>query len=420
MRGADLDDALAALHRDRRAAAQLLGLTAVLGEAPVPLWLFAERPGALPEPLSGRTRAGERDLALAATALADRGLGRVDAGRITVPADVRDEVRGRMSARERGSFASTAVRLLFRAFPDRVGRPESRRRCRALAPHVLAVAEHPKGGGRTTAEVAHVLARLGAFFRSEDEPDRAEDALRRALEVAERGTPVEGPLRAVLADELSSVLAGRGRAEEAARLAARAAELAEASMPADSPQLPLLLSNAATTFREVDAPERAVRCYRRALSAAEASTSEAARPLVAELLAGLADAEMARGRWTPAEEAAERALEAAREAWGRPHPQTVRAAWMLADARRELGRDRDAARLFRRALEDEEELHGSGHPAVGQKALGLARHLQASGRPSEAREAYRTAAEAFESALGADSEPARAARRHLREVESGP
>lgn len=416
--GAELDAALADLHAGDRAAAQLLGLAAFLADDPLPAWLPAEHPDALPDPLAERARAGEDAVLLVAGTLAGRDLASVGDRALRVPAGLAERVRGRMSVRERGEFASAAAHLLFRAFPDRVGRPEERRRSRLLAPHVLAVAEHPRGGGRTTAEVVHTLARLGAFFRSEDEPGRAEASFRRALEVSERGAPVEGPLRAVLADELASVLAGQGRAEEAVATARRAVELAEETVEPDSPQLPLLLSNAATTFREVGEAGRAARCYRRALEAASGSGSEAARPLVAELLAGLADAEMAREEWRAAEEAAERALSAAEESWGDPHPQTVRAAWMLGDARRELGRHAEAARLFRRALAAEEELQGGEHPAVGQKALGLARHLDATGRPDAAREAYRKAADAFGASLGPESDAARAARRRLEELDA--
>lgn len=414
----ELGAALAELRADHRAAAQLLGLAAFLADAPLPAWLPAEQADALPEPLGERARAGEASVLRMAAALEERGLAVVEERRLRVPAAAAARVRDRMSVRERGEFASAAARLLFRAFPDRVGRTGARRRSRELAPHVLAVSEHTRAGGRATAEAVHALARLGAFFRTQDEPGRAEEAFRRALDVSERGAPVEGPLRAVLADELSSVLAGRGRSAEAVRLAGRAVELARETVAPDSPQLPLLLSNAATTFREAGEPERAARSYREALSAASASGSDAARPLVAELLAGLADAEMARGRWEEAEEAAGRALEAAEEAWGTPHPQTVRAAWMLGDARRELGDQREATRLFRRALEAEEELHGESHAAVGQKALGLARHLEAAGRTAAAREACRKASDAFAASLGRDSDAARAARRHLRRLEA--
>lgn len=416
--GEALDAVLAGLHAGRREAAQLLGILSFLAEAPVPTWLLAGHAEALPPPLGERARAGEEAVVRVARALAERDLADADDRAVRVPAAVAEAVRERMSVREAGEFASSAAHLVFRAFPDRVGRPGAERRSRALAPHVLAAAEHLGGGGRATAEAVHTLARLGAFYRSEDEPERAEAAFRRALEASERGAPVEGALRAVLADELSSVLAGRGRRAEAAALAERAVQLAGESLAADSPQLPLLLSNAATTFREVGELDRSARCFRRALECATGDGSDAVRPLVTELLAGLADVEMSRGRWDAASEVAERTLAAAEEAWGDPHPQTVRATWMLGDALREQGRPEAAARLFRRALAAEEELHGSDHPAVGQKALGLARHLESAGRTTEARDAYRRARQAFEASLGPDSEAARAARAHLEELEA--
>lgn len=409
----EIDALLAELHAEHREAAQLLGIASFLAGEPVPAWLLAEQADALPEPLSSRAAAGTGDLLLAAEPLVDAGLAGREEGGFRLDADAAREIRDRMSGRERGEFARTAIHVLFRAFPDRVGRPEDRDRSRSLAPHVRAAARHPRGGGRTTAEAVHTLARLGAFHRTEEEPDPAEEAFRAALEVAERGTPVEGPLRAVVADELAGLLAARGAREEALEMAARAGELALESLPGESPRLPMLLSNVATTFREAGDPEGAVRWLREALERLERAGVESARPLRVELLSEVADAELAREGWDAAREAAERAVELGREHWGAEHPHTARAAWMVGDALRGRGEMEAAAGAFRRALSWEEELQGPGHPAVGQKALGLGRHLEDAGRPGEAREAYARAVRAFEASLGEDSEAAVAARRHL-------
>lgn len=413
----ELDDLLARLHRYHRDAAQLLGVLSFLAPEPVPAWLVAGNPDAVPDALAGRARGGAGAVLAAAGPLVDHGLAEAAGDRsLRLPGKVAGEVRRRMRPRERGEFSGAAVHLLFRAFPDRVGRRRDRDRARVLAPHVHAAARHPRGGGRASAEAVHTLARLGAFHRTEGDPGSAERAFREALETAERGAPVEAPLRAVLTDELASVLAARGEDAEAAALASRAAGLAVESLEADSPRLPLLLSNAATTLREVGELEEAATIFRRAVEAA-ASGTEAARALVAELLGGLAGVEMARQAWEEAETAAGEALRMSAEIHGERHPQTARAAWMLGDAHRGRGRDRQAERLFRRALEIEEELHGPGHPGVGEKALGLARHLEDSGSPDAARSAYRRAAEAFGASLGRDSDPARAARERLEALE---
>lgn len=409
----DLDERLAELHAESPAAAQLLGLLACLADAPVPAWLLAGRGEALPSPLADRARSGADPVLRTADALGRRGLARVEDGTVRLSADASDAVRERMSGRERGQFGAAAVRLLFEAFPDRVGQPEDRGRCRTLAPHVRAAARHAGGGGRATAEAVHALARLGAFHRSEDELEAAEDAYRRALDLAERGTPVEGPLRAVLADELASVLAASGREGEAREKAERAVALAEETLSPDAPQLPLLLDNAATTFREAGVVDRAVECRRHALEAARGARSGATRPLEVELLAGLADLEMARERWTAAAEAAREGLDAAVAEWGERHPQTARLLWMLGDARLGLGDPEEAAGCFRRSLAVEEALHGEAHPAVGQKAIALGLHLEEGGRTEEARAAYRRAVAALEASLGPDSDPARTARGHL-------
>lgn len=409
---------VARLEGEHPGAFQLLGLLSFLGDEPVPTWALAEGHEALPSPLSSGAAAGEEALRETAAPLCERGWAEVDGG-LRVGSGAAAAARGCASPRQRGRFAAAAVSVLHRAFPDRVGRPEDARRCRALAPHVRAAAEHPGGGGRTTAEAAHLLARLGAFHRSEGEPEAALEAYRRAREVADRGEPVEDAFRAVLADETASVLAGLDRREEAARTAVEALELADAGLEPDEPRLPVLLSNVGTTFRELGRHDRACACFERALELVRAAGGAAGRPLAVELQAGLADVRMAQGRREEAALAAEGALAAAEELWGEEHPQVARAAWMLADALRGRGREERVLELYRQSLAVEEALHGERHPAVGQKALALGLHLEETGRTGPARDAYRRAREAFAEALGSDSDAAEAARRHLERLEDG-
>lgn len=418
-RGGARPGGLAALRSASPAASQLLGVLSHLGDEPVPTWVLAEGHEALPAPLSAAAEAGEGALMELAEPLSHRGWLEREEGTLRLTPGLAGEVVDGVTPRRRGRLAAAAVGALHRSFPDRVGRPEDRQRCRALADHVLAVADHARGGGRTTAEAVHLLARLGAYHRSEGELEEALEAYRRARTLAGRGDPVEDGFRAVLADETASVLVGLGRADEAAEAAVRAVELADAGLEPDEPRLPVLLSNVGTTFRELGRHDRACACFERALELVRETAGAGGRPLAVELLAGLADARMARGRRRGAARAAERALEEAEELWGDEHPQVARAAWMLADALR--GRPDQEARvleLYRRSLGIEAALHGEGHPAVGQKALALGLHLEETGRPGAARGAYARAREVFASALGPESDAAEAARRHLERVDA--
>lgn len=416
-RGPLTDGELARLHADSREAAQLLGVLAHVAEEALPAWAVAAGHAALPDPLAASARAGEDRVLTAASPLARRGWVEVDGGALRLDASVAEEVRGRMSGRERGSFGSAAVALLHRAFPERVGRPDDRRRCRDLAPHVLAAAGHPRGGGRSTAEAVHLLARLAAFLRSEGEGEAALEALRRARALAHgEGEPVDDAFRAVLGDETASLLAGLGREDEARETAEAARALAEEGLDASDPRLSLLLSNLGTTFRELELYERAAGCLERALSLAEASGSEAARPLSVELRASLADVLLAAGRHGEAADAARDALRVAGELPEDPHPQAARASWMLGDALRESGRGDDAVAPYRRSLRIERELHGDEHPGTGQKALGLGLHLEELGRTEEAEDAFRTAVDAFAASLGEEAEATRSARSCLERV----
>lgn len=330
-----------------------------------------------------------------------------------------DAVQGAMSGRERGAYLRAAAALLHAAFPERVGQPETRERCRSLAPHVRAVAGRVSGGGRTTAEAVHLLARLGAFYRSEGETADSLEVFRAAREVARRGEPVEASLRAVLADEEANALAALGRWEEAFAAVEDLLALAADGIGTEDPRYPMLLANAAAVLREGDAADRAAELLERAVEAVDRSGSPAARPLGVELAVDRAEALLAAARPAEAAEAAREAGERARRGDGDRRPEAlhaVRADWIRADALRELGRTAEATRLFRRALVAQERALGSEHPDVGQKAVVLARHLEDAGRPDEAAELYRAARDAFEASLGEGSQPAEAARAGLARV----
>lgn len=408
------DRALARLLDEDRGAAQLLGVLAQLGEAPVPGWLLAADPEALPRPLAERARAGSASLLGTARPLEERGWVEGSEEALRLQAPVGEEVRDRMSGRERGSYLRAATALLHAAFPERVGRSGLGERCRALAPHVWAVAERVGGGGRSTGEAVHLLARLGAFHRSEGEVQESLEAFRAARGVAGRGEPVGPGLLAVLADEEANALATLGRWEEALAAVDELLATTEEGIGTDDPRYPLLLANAAALLREGERADRAAAVLARALEALEATGSPAARPLTVELWADRADALLAAGR---ASEAAEAAAEAGRRAralesdgGSEAGPHAIRADWIRADALRELGRHGDASDLFRRALEAEEGTLGPRHPDVGQKAMALARHLEDVGDGEEAAELYERALRAFGASLGEDSEAAEAAR----------
>lgn len=414
---ADLSELLA----ENRGAAQLLGVLAQMGDAPVPAWLLAADPSALPTPLEESARAGDAALLAASRALERRGWVEATGESVRLDARFAAGVRERMSGRERGSYLRAATALLHAGFPERVGREEMRGRCRALAPHVRAVARRATGGGRTTAEAVHLLARLGAFHRSEGDAAASLEAFRKARQVAERGDPVGPGLRAVLADEEANALATLERWEEAFAAVEDLVRLAEEGLGPDDPRFPMLLANAATTLREGGEAAAAAELLARALEAVRQAGSAAARPLEAELAGDRADALLAAGRVEAAVEAAREAGEAARSvaAGGGDGagPQAIRADWIRADALREAGRPEEAARLFRRALEGQEAALGPEHPDVGQKAAALARHLEDTGHSDEAAACYRRALDAFEAALGPDSEAAAAARTGLARTE---
>jgi len=400
-------------------ARELLSVLAFLGPSPVPLWLFAEGCARLPPPLDSAAGAGTGALETTVRELAGAGLARLtDDGAALQPrvaAAVRESLTG--VARSRG--VGTALALLDDAFPERVGREADVARCELLAPGIEAAAGHVAGGGRSTERAAHLLARLGSFRALSGRPEQARLALRRAVALAEGregGGPIEGPLRAVLADEHAAVLAELDRPEEAADEARRAASLARELLPAGAPQLPVFLLNIGRTLHRAGDAAGADGALREALERAEVADSPAARPLVVEARLALAEVALGEGRPEAAAGAARGALEAVDEE--RAPGLAARATWILADALGESGAAEEATRFYRKSLELDARRYGARHPGVGQKALGLGLHLERRGLAGEAEEAYERALSIFDETPGPDSEPARAARSCLERVRS--
>lgn len=412
-----LDAPLERLRSRDPAAAQLLGLSAFLGDARVPGWLVASGRDLLPDPLAARLAGGVEATVERARSLGREGLATVDEDGFRLAEGVARAIRERMSARERASFGGAAVSLLHRTFPERVGRDRDSGRVRALAPHVQAAASHPSGGGRATSEAAHTLARLAAHHREAGRLADAADVLEQGVEVAHRGSGVEAALRAVLLDELAGARAGLEDAEGALEAADRALEIVP-ELPDGSPHRPMLLSNLATTFREVGALDRAIDAYDRALKSVEMESSRSAIPLEIELLLGRADAELTAGDPRAAARTAARAVELAEAHVGEVHAFTVRALWLRADALREIGDPEGATPLYRRSLVAEGQLLGAEHPSVGQKLMALGLHLAELGRREAARDHLRRARDVFDGALGSEADPTRAASRALDDLDT--
>ncbi|MDP2480860.1 MAG: tetratricopeptide repeat protein [Candidatus Palauibacterales bacterium] len=396
---------------------QLLAILAFMGAGPVPLWLFAEGHDLLPPPLESVAAAGAGALDAPARRLARRHLVHVEAAEVRVPPEVGSAVRESMTGVERSRFAGLALSLLDRGFPERIGQPEDTGRSEALAAAIEAVAGHVTGGGSSTARAAHLLGRVGSFHGLSGDPEQARRALARAIALAEGeagGGGLDGPIRAVLADEHAAILVELDRLEDARQEARRALRLAEQALPEDAPQLPVFLLNVGRTLRQAGDVDGSREALVRALELAGAADSAAARPLVVEARLALAELALGEGE---ADEAVSRAGAALEEIYERDEPELVgRAAWILADALREAGSTEEATELYRHSLEADVRRYGAGHPGVGQKLLGLGLHFEDLGRIPEAIEAYGRAVVIFEEALGPESEPARSARACLERV----
>ena len=238
---------------------------------------------------------------------------------------------------------------------------------------------------KVDAAAAISLARaLGRVHRERGAYDAAETVLREALERAAVDDDLQPGVEAMLHGDLASVLAVRGRYEEARLEYAVVAKYIERASGPDAPLLAGYVASAASLDEASGDYAAAEAARRRAVELAEGYYGRF-HPAVADRIADLADYLLSRDDDGAAEALYREALEIDEAYFGSHHP---RVADRLVDLGRALaGRDRGlqiVERLFRRALTIDHAALGADHPEVArrQRLIGHVRLIQ--GRADEA------------------------------------
>jgi Tetratricopeptide repeat/Domain of unknown function (DUF4062)/NB-ARC domain len=213
------------------AAVQVLELCAWLAPEPIPLDLFTQHPGQLPEPLAS-TAADPVAFADAIGALTGYSLVRRSTGGIIVHRLIQDVTRNRHPTLASGQPLSTALALLH-ADLDLLGdvwaSTDAWPRWQALLPSVLAAADHQAG----TAEpgpTAWLLSTAGIYLRRHGRFAEAQIVHERALHIYEATVGPGHPDVATELNYLGQALDALGHTDEALPLHQRALQIDETAL----------------------------------------------------------------------------------------------------------------------------------------------------------------------------------------------
>jgi tetratricopeptide (TPR) repeat protein len=371
------------------AALQLLRVCAFLAPDAIPLSLFTDHPGLLPEPL--RTIAVDQiDLADTVAVLVDYSLVRRSEHHLGMHRLVQTAVRHLRPSETPDdpafwSAGTTALDLLTAATENPFHRPESWAVWSRFLPHALATLAHmPDAAGDDVARLTLLLTNAAGYLRMLGRPLDAQPLLERALTIDEATYGPDHPTAATHRNNLATVLRDLGRPADALLLLERALAIGEASHGPDHPVVASRLNNLAMVLKDLDRASDAQPLLERALTIDEA-TYGPDHPEVATDLNNLAIVLQDLGRPEDSRPLLERALTIDETTYGPNHPNVANRLNNLAVVLQDLGRPEDAQPLLERALTIDETTYGPNHPTVAGGLNNLATVLQDLGRPADAQ-----------------------------------
>jgi tetratricopeptide (TPR) repeat protein len=239
-------------------------------------------------------------------------------------------------------------------------------------------------GSQMDAELAgSILQTLGEAYDALGIPERAEDCLRRAVELNTQALGVDAPPTLECRAALSKTIADRGRGEEAAAMSAQALADARRALSADDPLFIDLLTSrndtlggkAALAERSEVMTECVERCTRR--YGPDHRRTLQARAELAVIHLDLGRVEQGLAELADIRDCAERAL-------GADHPASIASLENHAAALQRLNRTADAEPLIRRAVELSQRVYGPSHPSTLRALRDLTVIVTMQGRFAEA------------------------------------
>ena len=263
----------------------------------------------------------------------------------------------------------------------------------------LEVAE--KNAGPDHPDVAVSLNLLALLFQAQGRYAEAEPLFKRALAIEEKAFGPEHPDLATCLASLASLYDAMGRYADAEPLGERALAIQEKALGPEHPDLAACLNDLASLYDAMGRYSEAEPLCKRALAIREKAFGPD-HPHVAMSLDSLARILLDQDRYPEAEPLLERALAIAEKTSGPGHPFVATVLNDLGLLRLDQGRYADAEPLYLRSLEVYEKVLGQDHPSVAGCLNNLADLYCVQGRYAEAETLYDRSLTIIEKAIGPD------------------
>jgi len=343
-------------------AANLLRLCAFLHPASIPERLLLDEASSSEQPASLFPGiADQAELNVALSVLFQFSLIRRDpvARSLSVHRLVQSVIKGTMSDQEQRLWATRAITLVSRAWPERGAAGwES---CQAYLPHALVCADLLARWDVHTEDALRLLNEVGVYLSQRAAYREAERLLLQALTLSERLHGAEDSTTAAVLHDLGWLAHRRGQQAQAEERYRRALVIRERVLGERHPQTAQTLSTLGLLYLNRRELVQAEQFLQRALSIQEEHLG-LEHPHVAETLNALGMLARARGEYEQAEILYRRALAIREQRLGADAPETATSVSNLAALAFNRGNYAEAERFYQRALEMRERILGPEHP----------------------------------------------------------
>ncbi|KAF8536533.1 hypothetical protein BDD12DRAFT_781369 [Trichophaea hybrida] len=299
-----------------------------------------------------------------------------------------------LSPQETKEWRTKALDLVSGVFPQRV-QHENRHTCATYLPHALVVthnSDSPVTSSLLYRMAASVLADKGKY-------EQAEQMNRRALEGREKVLGPDHPDTMTSVNNLAQVLQSQGKCEQAEQMNRRVLEGREKVLEPDHPDTLTSVNNLALVLQSQGKYEQAEQINRRALEGREKVLGPD-HPDTLTSVNNLALVLQSQGKYEQAELMNRRALEGYEKVLGPDHPDTLTSVSNLALVLQSQGKYEEAEQMNRRALEGREKALGPDHAESLLTVWCMADLYKRQRRFTEAMDAYERASIGFVKALG--------------------
>lgn len=391
---------LEAIAREHAGALDLLHLCAFLHPDAIPREMIEQGASALGAPL--------RALAADAVALDEaiailRGFSLVqyctDPTMLGIHRVVQDILREEIMRGQPHRWASQAVRLMSRVFPDAEFSNWST--CEQYFAQARSCAELITEFHITQKEAARLLQHLGSYCYQRAYYQDAERYLTAALQIYRQSTRPDQGAHAQALNNLGLVYHKQGKYHEAEEHYQQAREMRERIHDADHTDIAQTLNNLALLYKDVGRYQEAEELYQR-VRIIDEHTLGPDHPDTAVTLFNLALVYDEQGKYALAEPLYQRAFSIEERTLSADHPDLALSLNMQASQYEDQGNYPEAEILYQRALVILERSVGPEHPDTAQSLHGLARLYEAQERYQDAQALYQQALAVLEHSVGPD------------------